>query len=129
MRDDEAIAALVESWHRATAEGDVDSVLRLMTDDVVFLAPGQPPMEKDGFEQGLRGLLASHRIVSSGRVKEVRVFGGWAYAWSELSVSIEPRQGGLSSRRAGPALSIFRKEPDGAWRLARDANMLAPGPE
>ena len=125
MRDEEAIAAVIGRWHRATAEGDVDAVLRLMTDDVVFLAAGQPPMSKDGFEKGLRGLLASHRIVSSGRVKEVRVFEGWGYAWSDLSVSIEPRRGGPATRRTGPALSIFRKEPDDAWRLVRDANMLA----
>jgi uncharacterized protein (TIGR02246 family) len=129
MRDDEAIAAVIERWHRATGEGDVEAVLRLMTDDVVFLTPGHPPISKDGFQKGLRGLLLSHRIVSSGRVREIRVFGGWAYAWSDLAVSIEPRQGGPSMRRAGPALSIFRRQPDGRWRLARDANMLALEPE
>lgn len=127
MRNDgERIAEIIERWHRATAEGDVDSVPRLMADDVVFLAPGQLPMRKDGFEKGLRGVLASHRIVSTGRLNEVRVFGGWAWAWSDLSVTMSPRERGLPRRRTGPALSIFRKEPDGDWRLARDANMLAP---
>ena len=28
-------------------------------------------------------------------------------------------------RRSGPVLSVFRKEPDGSWVLARDANMLS----
>jgi uncharacterized protein (TIGR02246 family) len=97
-----------------------------MTDDVVFLAPGQAPMHKGDFEKGLRTALASHRIVSSARVKEIRVFGRWAYVWSDLSVAVSLRQGGASRRRTGPALSIFRKEPDDAWRLARDANMLSP---
>ena len=27
-------------------------------------------------------------------------------------------------RRAGYTLTILRKEPDGKWRLARDANLL-----
>jgi len=27
-------------------------------------------------------------------------------------------------RRSGYTLTILRKEPDGRWRLARDANML-----
>jgi uncharacterized protein (TIGR02246 family) len=129
MNDEDRIAEIIESWHRATVAGDVDAVLRLMTDDVVFLAPGQPPMRKDGFEKGLRGVLESHAILSSGRLKDVKVFGGWAYAWSDLSVTVSPRQGGPSRRRTGPALSIFRREPDGEWRLARDANMLAAEPK
>jgi hypothetical protein len=28
------------------------------------------------------------------------------------------------SVRAGPALSVFRKEPNGRWIILRDANML-----
>jgi ketosteroid isomerase-like protein len=33
--------------------------------------------------------------------------------------------GGKPVRRAGYTLTILRKEPDGRWRLARDANLLA----
>ena len=43
--EEQAIRDLVASWHRATAAGDVDTVLGLMADDVVFLVPGQPPMK------------------------------------------------------------------------------------
>jgi len=32
---------------------------------------------------------------------------------------------GEAMRRSGYTLTILRKEPDGRWRLARDANMLA----
>jgi len=42
--DEQAIRDLVAHWHRATAAGDVDIVLGLMADDVVFLVPGQPPI-------------------------------------------------------------------------------------
>ena len=54
--DEQAIRNLVEQWHRATAAGDVDTVLRLMAEDVVFLMAGKPPMKgRSTFEQGLRG--------------------------------------------------------------------------
>jgi ketosteroid isomerase-like protein len=33
--------------------------------------------------------------------------------------------GGNSVRRAGHTLSIFNKQADGRWRLARDANFLS----
>ena len=126
--DEERIAERIREWHGATAAGDVSAVLRLMAEDVLFLAPGQPPMDREAFERGLRAVLASHRVVSTGNVKEIRVLGSWAYVRSELSVTMTPRDGGSSRRRAGPVLSIFRKELDESWVLVRDANMLAPDP-
>jgi uncharacterized protein (TIGR02246 family) len=42
--DEQAIRTLVSLWHTATAAGDVDTVLTLMAEDVVFLVPGHPPI-------------------------------------------------------------------------------------
>jgi uncharacterized protein (TIGR02246 family) len=50
MSDDEAqICNLVAQWQAATKAGDTQTVLDLMTDEVVFLVPGRPPMSKDEF--------------------------------------------------------------------------------
>jgi uncharacterized protein (TIGR02246 family) len=123
--DEHAIRDIVARWHSATAAGDVDTVLGLMTDDVVFLVAGRPPMRgRDAFERGLRGLLAQHRIESSGEIKEIGIAGSLAYCWSELSVRVTPISGGNATTRAGDALSILRKQADGSWRVARDANLL-----
>jgi len=123
--DEERIRELIERWHRETAAGNVAAVLRLMADDVIFFAPGQPPMNKDAFKKGLRAILEGHRIASKSDIREIRVLDGWAYCWSELSVAVAPRGGGLEKRRKGFVLSILRKSTDGAWLMARDANMLA----
>jgi uncharacterized protein (TIGR02246 family) len=123
--NEHAIRDIVARWHSATAAGDVDTVLGLMTDDVVFLVAGRPPMRgRDAFERGLRGLLAQHRIESSGGIKEIGISGSLAYCWSELSVRVTPLSGGNATTRAGDALSILRKQADGSWRVARDANLL-----
>ena len=124
--DENAIRTLVATWHRATAAGDVDAVLPLMAADVVFLVAGQPPMKGRGtFEKGLRTLLASSRIQSTGDVQEVAVSGDLAYCWSVLNVEITPLAGGNTVRRSGSALSILRKLPGGDWVIIRDANLLA----
>jgi len=124
--DEEAIRALLAKWHRATAAGDVDAILPLMSNDVVFLVTGQPPMKgRDAFEKSLRRLLASHRIQSTGEVQEVAVSGDLAYCWNMLNVEITPHAGGSNVRRAGSALSILRKHPGGGWVIIRDANLLA----
>jgi len=128
MTDDErSIRVLLDTWHRATAAGDVEAVLPLMAEDVVFLTPGQPPMRgRQGFGTGLRRLLESHRIVSSGEIQELEVIGDRAWCWSRLTVAITPNAGGSPVRRSGSALSVLRREPGGRWVLFRDANLLAP---
>jgi uncharacterized protein (TIGR02246 family) len=126
-KDEQAIRNLIEQWHRATAAGDVDTILSLMADDVVFLVAGQPPMKgSTTFEQGLRGLLTSHRIESNGEVQEVEVSGNLAYAWTQLTVRITPLSGGETKVRSGSALSIFKEQANGSWMLVRDANLLPP---
>ena len=125
--DEQLIRDVIARWHRATAAGDVDTVLGLMADDAVFLVAGKPPIKGRGaFEKGLRTVIKSHSIESTGEVQEVEVSGSLAYCWTLLTVRISPRSGGAANKRTGSALSIFRKETDGSWVLVRDANLLAP---
>jgi uncharacterized protein (TIGR02246 family) len=124
--DEQSIRNLIDLWHSATAAGDVDTVLSLMTEDVVFLSAGQPPMRgRETFATGLRGLLSHRRIESTFEVQEIIVSGDLAYAWTQLRVRIITRENGEAISREGNALSILRREADGAWRVTRDANMLA----
>lgn len=124
--DEQAIRDVVASWHRATAAGDVDAVLALMAEDVVFLVAGRPPMRGRGsFASALRGLFGQHRIESTSEVQDIEASGSLAYCWSHLTVRVVPMAGGAASVRSGSALSIFRKQADGAWVVARDANMLS----
>ncbi len=80
---------------------------------------------RSSFESGLRRLLGTHRIESTGEVQEVEVSGTLAYCWTELTVRMVPRSSGNPTTRAGSALSILRKQASGSWVVVRDANMLA----
>lgn len=123
--DERSIRSLVERWHGATAEGDVDAILALMAEDVEFLVPGKDPMRgRAAFAAGLRALLKTHRIRSSGEVQEVQVSGELAFALTRLEVLVIPLATGQESARRGYALSVFRKQRNGAWVLVRDANLL-----
>jgi uncharacterized protein (TIGR02246 family) len=125
--DEQSIRNLVAQWHRATAAGDVDTILPLMAEDVVFLVAGRPPMRgRSAFEQGLRSLLTSHRVDSRGDIQEVEVSGDIGYCRTLLTVRMTPLSGGDANLRSGSALSIFRKQTDGSWVLVRDANLLSP---
>ena len=63
------------------------------------------------------------RIEGTSEIREVEVLGDWAYLRGHLQVAVTTPAGN-TVRRAGYTLTILRKEPDGKWRLARDANLL-----
>ena len=125
--DVQAIRELMDTWLRATVAGDLETVLTLMSDDAVFLVPGQPSMHgKRAFSEAFRAMVPVVRIEAVNETREVQVHGDVAWCWSYLSVTISPRNGGQPSRRAGHTLSILRREQAGNWVVIRDANMLAP---
>ncbi|GAB3540024.1 SgcJ/EcaC family oxidoreductase [Noviherbaspirillum agri] len=129
QEDEQAIRALVSDWHCASADGDAERLKELMADDVVFLAPGQPPMcgrkaFLDAFQEGLKHF----RLESRSEVVDLYAVDDLAYCWMHLSVTVTPHQQGLEVRRSGNTLTILRKQADGRWLIVRDANMLTPEP-
>ena len=125
--DDEKqkIRHVIATWMRATAEGNLERILSLMAEDVVFLIAGQPPTRgREAFAAASRAAEGKFRFEGKPDIQEIHVAGNYAYCWNHLSVTITPLQGGSPTQRAGHTLSVFRKESDGRWVLFRDANML-----
>jgi len=123
MTDDErAIRDLVASWMAASQAGDLETVLSLMADDVVFMVPGREPFGKEAFAAMSKG-MDGVRMDGRGDIKEIEVLGDSAYLRNHLTVTMTPPDG-ESVTRAGYPLTILRKQPDGKWLLARDANLL-----
>ena len=125
QNDEQAIRDLISTWLSASKAGDTEKVLSLMTDDVVFLVCGRPPMRGKTDFAASQAALAEVDIDATSEIQEIKVLGDWAYVWTRLSVVMTPKKGGDANRRAGNTLSILQKQA-GTWLLARDANMLGP---
>ena len=55
VRDDEqAIRELVDKWLAASKKHDLTTMLNLLDDDVLFLAPGKEPFGKKAFASEMR---------------------------------------------------------------------------
>lgn len=121
--DEKTIRKLVETWMEASKAGDTRTVLGLMTDDVVFMVPGQKPFGKDTFAAMSKG-MQNVKLEGTSEIEEIVIAGDLAYIRNQIALTITP-QGGAPMRRAGSTLTILRKEADGHWRLARDANFVA----
>jgi uncharacterized protein (TIGR02246 family) len=123
--DERAIRELIQTWLAATQKGDIQTVLGLIADDVVFMLPGQNPFGKEAFAANFKALTGV-RFETPSEIKEIKLLGDWAYLRNYLEVTMTPPSGGAPLRRSGHTLTILRKEPDGRWLLVRDANLLAP---
>ena len=127
MNDEQQIRDLIANWLRASREKDLNQILPLMAEDVVFLTPGQPPMRgRDAFAQGFAGWKDKFDLETECEIQEVEALGNWAYSWTRLTVTMTPIGGGQANRRSGNTLTVLHKNAEGVWQIFRDANVLAP---
>ena|SRR5438128_9201006 len=106
----------MDEWRRLTAEGDLEGLLSLLADDVIFLTPGNPPITKNDFAIGFRDVAGKARIETMQDVKEIRVSGDIASAWSHLTVVLTPKQA-RHRRNRGTSCPFFsdRLLENGCW--------------
>ncbi len=124
MTDDEkAIRQVVETWTAASKRGDTATVLGLMTDDVIFMVPGREPFGKEVFAAASTG-MNDMKMEGTNEVVELQILGDWAFIRNHIDITVTP-PGNDPVHRSGYTLTLLRKEADGQWRLARDANLLA----
>src|ERR1700690_4302943 len=124
--DERALHEVHKTWIDAVNAGDLARLLTLMADDVVFLDPGQAPCGRDGFPLGFSAAHQQSRIRCISELQEVVIVGAIAYTLCRDSLSVTPRAGGEATELAGHRITIYRKQPDGGWLVACDANTLAP---
>lgn len=111
-------------WMEASRRGDVDTMLSLMTDDIVFMTPGREPFGKEEFRAASEA-MSGVEMDGSAEIREIRVLGDWAWIRNDIELTVTPPGGGELMHRAGYTLSILQKCGDGKWRLARDANLVS----
>jgi uncharacterized protein (TIGR02246 family) len=123
MTDDErAIRDLVATWMKASESGDVQTVMSLMADDVIFMVPGREPFGKDAFRAALE-TMKNVRMTGTSDIREINVLGDWACIRNYVEIAITSPSGD-PMRRSGYTLSILRKQPNGKWALWQDANLI-----
>lgn len=122
MEDGRAIRNLVDTWMAASKAGDVRTVLSLMADDVIFMVPGQKPFGREAFAAASE-TMKNVRIDGRSEIQELQVLGDWAYLRNYIEMTMT-RNGTPPVQRSGYTLTILRKQVDGRWLLARDANLV-----
>jgi len=116
---------VIESFNReylaAINSGDYLKLSALTTDDHIMLIPNRPPLAgKQANDEANRRASEMFKINETWQPVETEVAGDWAWQRGTFKVTATPRAGGNSNTMQGNFLRIYRRQPDGSWRMIRD---------
>ena len=118
--DIHAIQQLAADWRSGWLSGDADSLLSLYGDEPVLMPQDQPAViGKDAIRSLYRLVLKEYDFKSEGTLMEVEASGDWGYFWSTYTLTATPKSGGKPIKNAGKSVFIVKREPGGAWKIAR----------
>ena len=111
--------------------GDPSVFEELLADDAVIQAPGFPAIEgREACLHFVREVLSGLHALYERQVlcesAELVVQGDLAIDRGRFSQTLTPRDGAHPSDEEGHYLWMYRRQPDGAWRLARIVGSVQP---
>lgn len=126
IEDKHAIRKLTEDWLAAVRRKDIPTLLTMITEDVVFLPPGHPPISgRPAVEAMYAGFFPQFSSVEqTAATEEIVVAGDWAFAWGSETLTLVPQAGTAPIQMHGKGMSILRRQSDGSWKFARGINNL-----
>ncbi len=130
-RDRAAIQQLGRDWVEAVRHGDIDRLLNLVTDDVVFMPHNAPSIVGRGaVEQGYRAVFAAFEVDQTIAPDEIQVGRDWAFIRGTDVIEMKPRAGGAPIVAKARGVSILRRVEGGSWKFARGiTNVTSPPPK
>ena len=111
-----------QAYVDAINSNDVERMLAMLTDDVVFMSPNEPVMVgKDALRPWLAGYVEAFETHWDKPVLEFIVNGDWAFERYSYKATDTPLDGSEAIESTGWGLVIYHHDADGKWRVARDA--------
>jgi len=127
--DEAAIAEFNRRYVQAINDGDIGALSSLTTEDHIMIGPNRPPLAgKAANIAVMTRAVERFRIDETWTPVETVVAGDLAYQRGSFTVAATPKAGGATSRTSGNFLRIYRRQPDGSWRMTRDMFNSDPPP-
>ena len=118
----EALDRLREAHVGALNAGDAGAWVACFTADAVQMPPNYSAnVGTEAIRGWSGGMLAAFRAEFSLSPEEVRLAGAdWAFERGTYAITLTPRVGGDAIRDAGKYITLYQRQDDGAWLMARD---------
>jgi ketosteroid isomerase-like protein len=105
----------------AINSNDVDRILAMMTETIVYQAPHEPEIRgKAALRQWLSGYVGAYRTQWEKTPADFTISGDWAFERYTYKSTNTDKKTGVVSTDVGKGINIFHREPDGHWKVAID---------
>jgi steroid delta-isomerase len=119
MSDEAAIRGRLTAWTTAFNQRQGDQVCDLFADDVISMVRGAPNGDKASICKQLRDALGrpDPKLSYANDIQEVLVSGDLAVV--RLTWTLTSESAGKTEVSTEKGMDVFRRGPDGVWRIAR----------
>jgi ketosteroid isomerase-like protein len=120
-QDLKAIAEFNAKYLKAINDEDIGTLASLTTEDHIMIASGRPPIVGKAANDAANGrVFKQFDIDETWTPLETIVSGDLAYQRGTFTVAATPKAGGNTTKTSGTFLRIYRRQPNGEWRMTRD---------
>jgi uncharacterized protein (TIGR02246 family) len=116
-----AIDRVREAHVASLNQGDVDAWAGVFSEDAVQMPPNtRANVGRAAIRAWSHAFLDPFRAEFALEVDEVRVAGDWAFERGAYRIRVSPKAGGPGFEDTGKYITIYQKQANGAWLMARD---------
>jgi uncharacterized protein (TIGR02246 family) len=118
----QAIDRTREAHVAAVNNGDVDAWVAGFASDGVQMPPNAPAnIGRDNIQGWSAAFLGAFRAEFSLAPEEVQIAGAdWAFERGTYKITLTPKAGGEPVGDAGKYMTVYQRQPDDSWAMARD---------
>ena len=116
-----AITAFNAKYLGSINAGDIKTLSGLTDDDHIILIPNRAPIVGKAANDAANGsAFERFDFDESWTPEETVIDGDLGYQRGTFTTSVTPKSGGDKRVVSGAFLRIYRRQPDGQWRMTRD---------
>lgn len=125
--DQQAIAKAMTEYVAAMKSNDPAKIASWWTDDAVFIDRAAPTVRgRAALDSVIKSMLAAARLTDAAVVtEEIAVSGDLAYFIGRYDEFLQPKTGALV-RSGGRLIFVWKRQPDGSWKIARNVSTDLP---
>ena len=120
-QDKVAIKKLCDRYDKVLNEGDADGLTSLFTEDAVLMPPDEAlVVGKEQLFNRHKKLFKQYSLQHRLHSDESVVCGDWGFDRGAYAMTLLSRTSSRQKEETGKYLTLFRKERNGQWLIARD---------
>ena len=128
-----AIRSALDEEMAASKAGDAAAFAACYTDDAVLMPPNEPAVVgKQAIQSCAQAIFDQFTEEGTAQTVEVEVTGDWGFTRLNFTMTLTPKAGGEAIEDNGKWLQIWRRQPDGSWKIYREiynSDKPVPGTE